>query len=357
MRILVTGATGMLGRGLAVALIGRGDDVTVQQRRPAGLPCHEFLGDVSDADVVRRAVDGQDAVVHLAAKVDLHGPWAEYQRANVAGTRTLIDESRRAAVQRFVNVSSPSVAHSGSAIVGAGAGPAKPDDARSNYSRSKALAERIALDADGNDLAVLSIRPHLVWGAGDTQLIRPVIQRARAGRLPLIGTGAALVDTTYVDNAVEALVAAVDRCGPVHGEALVVSNGEPRSIGEILRRVCAAAGVPGPRRHVPLRLASTAGAVVEALWRIGHIRAQPPMTRFLAEQMGTAHWFDQRRTREALGWTPKIGLDQGFELLRASLRDSSAAWPAGTGAIVAGTARGRTRHISDSAAASTVSRS
>jgi nucleoside-diphosphate-sugar epimerase len=323
MRILVTGATGMLGRGLAAALIARGDEVTVSQRRPSGLPCREFLGDVWNAGVVRRAVGGQDAVVHLAAKVDLQGPWADYQRVNVAGTRTVVEESLRAAVERFVNVSSPSVAHVGSAIVGAGAGPARPDHSRSNYSRSKAMGERIALDADGSDLAVLSIRPHLVWGAGDTQLIQPVIRRARAGRLPLIGTGAALIDTTYVDNAVEALVAAVERCGPVHGESLVVSNGEPRPIGEILRRVCAAAGVPGPRRHVPLRVASTVGAVVEGWWRVSGARARPPLTRFLAEQMGTAHWFDQRRTREALDWTPRVGLDQGFELLRASLLNSS----------------------------------
>ncbi len=318
MKVLVTGASGMLGRAVARALLTRGDEVTVTQRRPAALDCREIRGDIADPDVADRATAGQDAVVHLAAKVDVVGPWAQYVRANVEGTRSVVDAGRRAGVQRLVNVSSPSVAHAGSPLMGAGADLADPASARGNYSRSKALAEQLALAADSPELAVLCVRPHLVWGPGDTQLIGPIVARARARRLPMIGTGAALVDTTYVDNAADALVAALDRCGPVHGESLVVSNGEPRPVGEILRQVCAAAGVPPPHRHVPLRAAVAAGLVVEKLWTATRAAGRPPMTAFLAEQLGTAHWFDQRRTREALGWSPAISLDEGFARLRSS---------------------------------------
>jgi nucleoside-diphosphate-sugar epimerase len=317
-KVLVTGASGMTGRALVNALIGRGDAVTVLQRRPAGLDATEVLGDIADTEVVRRAATGHEAVLHLAAKVDVVGAWADFRRVNVDGTRSVVAACRGAGVARFVYVSSPSVAHAGEALIGAGAGIANPESARSNYSRSKALGERVALAADSAALAVLAIRPHLIWGPGDVQLIEPVVQRARAGRLPLIGHGTALIDTTVVQNAVDALVAAVDACGPVHGEALVVSNGEPRPVGEILARVCAAAGVPGPRGQVPLRVATAAGAAVEAAWRIARRPGVPPLTRFLAEQLGTAHWFDQRRTRQALGWTPRVSLDDGFEALRQS---------------------------------------
>ena len=148
-----------------------------------------------------------------------------------------------------MHVSSPAVAHAGSALVGAGAGRADPDAARGHYARSKAVAEQLALAADSPDLTVLAVRPHLVWGPGDTQLVSRLVDRARAGRLPVLGSGAALIDTTYVDNAAAALVAAVD--SPAHGEALVVSNGEPRPVEEILRRVCRAAGVPEPRFVCP----------------------------------------------------------------------------------------------------------
>ena len=316
MRVLVTGASGMLGRGVAQALIDRGDDVRVLQRRPSGLACDEILGDVADRDAVRRAVTGVDAVVHLAAKVDVVGPWAEYERANVVGTRTVVDACRDERVQRLVHVSSPAVAHAGDALVGAGAGAADPVAARGFYARSKAIAEVEALAADGTQLPVLAIRPHLVWGPGDTQLVARIVARGRAGRLPLIGTGGALIDSTYVDNAVDALVAALD--ADAHAQALVVSNGEPRPVAEVLDRICSAAGVPGPRGRLPLGLAAAAGGLVEGVWSRLDRRDTPPLTRFLAEQLGTAHWFDQRRTREVLRWSPRVSLDEGFAALARS---------------------------------------
>ena len=322
MRVLVTGASGMLGRATATALAERGDEVTVLQRRPAGLDVREVLGDVADAAVVDRAAAGQDAVLHLAAKVDVTGPWAEYARANVEGTRTVLAACARAGVGRLVHVSSPSVAHGGAALVGVGAAPADPERARGSYSRSKALAERDALAADSPSLAVLVVRPHLVWGPGDTQLVERIVERARSGRLPVIGSGAALIDTTYADNAADALVAAVDACGPVHGEALVVSNGEPRPVAEVIARLCAAAGVPAPRRRVPFPVAWAAGAAVEGVWSATSRRDTPPLTRFLAEQLATAHWFDQRRTREALGWSPRVPLAEGFARLAAAYAGS-----------------------------------
>ena len=325
MKVLVTGASGMLGRATAEALAARGDEVTVLQRRPAGLPYAEVLGDVADPDVVRGAVRGRDAVVHLAAKVDVVGRWHEYARANILGTRTVVAACRAAGVGRLVHVSSPSVAHAGDALAGVGAEPADPARARGHYSRSKAEAERLALAADCAELAVLAVRPHLVWGPGDTQLVARVVERARTGRLPVIGSGAALIDTTYVDNAAAALAAAVTACGRVHGEPLVVSNGEPRPVAEVLARVCRAAGVPGPRRRVPFRAAWLAGAAVEGVWRATGLRATPPLTPFLAEQLATAHWFDQRRTRSALDWAPHVPLEEGFARLARWYAEESAA--------------------------------
>ncbi len=173
------------------------------------------------------------------------------------------------------------------------------------------------LVADSTGLAVLVVRPHLVWGPGDTQLVARIVARARARRLPVLGSGAALIDTTYVDNAATALAAAVSACGPVHGEPLVVSNGEPRPVAEVLTRLCQAAAAPGPRGHVPFRAAWVAGAAVEGVWALTRWNSTPPMTRFLAEQLATAHWFDQRRTRAALDWVPHICLDEGFSRLAA----------------------------------------
>jgi nucleoside-diphosphate-sugar epimerase len=219
-----------------------------------------------------------------------------------------------------VHISSPSVAHSGQALFGCGAEPANPDTARGHYSRSKARAELAALAADAADFAVTVIRPHLVWGPGDTQLIGRIVQRARAGRLALIGPGAALIDTTFIDNAVSAIVAALDRCEQAHGQALVVSNGEPRPVAEIITRLCRAAGVAPPKAKVPYPAAWFAGAVIDAAWAVGGLASDPPMTRFLAEQLATAHWFDQRTTRDVLRWSPTVSLDEGFSRLADSYR-------------------------------------
>ncbi|SDT33983.1 NAD-dependent epimerase/dehydratase family protein [Microlunatus soli] len=320
MKVLVTGASGMLGGATARALAARGDDVTVLQRRPSGSGLREVLGDIADLALVRRAVQDQQAVVHLAAKVNVTGAEADYRRANVDGTRAVVRACQEAGVERLINVSSPSVAHSGSSLVGVGAGPADPSTARGPYARTKAEAELLALAADSATLAVLAVRPHIVWGPGDTQLVGRIVARARQRRLPLFGQAAVLVDTTYVANAVDALVAAVDRCTPdgVHGEALVVSNGEPRPIGEILTAMARAGGAPLPTRHLPVGPARLAGSLAEQLWKLRPgDDADPPITRFLVEQLSTAHWFDQRRTRQSLGWRPSISLDEGFaELTR-----------------------------------------
>ncbi|MGI8613280.1 MAG: NAD-dependent epimerase/dehydratase family protein [Nocardioidaceae bacterium] len=317
MKVLVTGATGMLGRATAEVLLGRGHEVSVLQRRPSGLPCREVLGDIADPTVVRRAMSSQDAVVHLAAKVDLTGRWLEFVRANIEGTRNVVAGCRTGHVPRLVHVSTPAVAPGRRARMGVGAEPADPTRAHGHYARSKAAAELTALGADSAALAVLVVRPHLVWGPGDTQLVGRIVARARAGRLPVIGSGVALIDTTYVDNAATALAAAVTAGGAVHGEALIVSNGEPRPVAEILTRLCQAAGAPGPRGRLPFWAGWLAGGAVEGVWSVTRRRDTPPLTRFLAEQLATAHWFDQRRTREALGWAPQVSLEQGFARLAA----------------------------------------
>lgn len=321
MKVLVTGASGLLGGAVARLLLDHGHTVRSFQRRPSTVAgVEDVLGSITDPAAVKRAVEGMDAVFHLAAKVSFAGAAEEFERVNVQGTQTLLDAARAAGVGDLVFVSSPSVAHSGRSIVGAGAGVAAPELARGNYARSKAAAELLALGAAGAGFRVAAIRPHIVWGPGDTQLVERVLNRARASRLPLLGHGAALIDTTYVDNAASAIVAALSHMEAANGLALVVSNGEPRPVGELLAQICLAGGVQPPRFRIPGWLARGAGAGIEALWSVRPGQDEPPMTRFLAEQLSTAHWFDQRRTRSVLEWEPAVSLDEGFQRLAGYYR-------------------------------------
>ncbi|MET0661897.1 MAG: NAD-dependent epimerase/dehydratase family protein [Ilumatobacteraceae bacterium] len=325
MRVLVTGASSLIGRELTEALTRRGDSVVCFQRHPSAIVIGaralvEVLGDVRDSGAVDDAAARCDAVVHLAAKVGVVGRWDEYRSINVDGTANVLAAARRAGIRRFVHVSSPSVAHGGGALIGARADPPVLGRRRAYYAESKAIAENAALAATSDDMAVVVIRPHLVWGPGDTQLVGRIVERARAGRLAVVGSGNALVDTTYIDNAVSALVAALDAVRPgaaCAGCAYVIANGEPRPIRDLIAGICAAAGVEFAPRDVPLAAATRVGSVVERVWPALRRSDEPPLTRFLAEQLGTAHWFDPRPAAKDLGWAPKVTIDEGLRRLAA----------------------------------------
>lgn len=321
MTVLVTGASGMLGREVALELLSAGHEVRVLQRGPSALAgVDEVRGSITDPAVVEAAMQGVDSVVHLAAKVSLTGDPAEFERVNVSGAALVLDTAESAGVTRFVHISSPSVAHGGSALVGVGAEPADPAAARGEYARTKAQGELLALARDRSGFAVVVIRPHLVWGPGDPQLVERIVDRARRGRLPLLDDGTALIDSTYVANAASAIAAALEHAETAHGRPYVVTNGEPRPVAELLSGICRAAGVKPPAFSVPAGVARAAGGVVERLWAVRPGTDEPPMTRFLAEQLSTAHWFDQRDTRSALHWTPAVSIDEGLERLAEHYR-------------------------------------
>ncbi|GAA0996033.1 NAD-dependent epimerase/dehydratase family protein [Subtercola frigoramans] len=317
MTVLVTGASGMLGRAVATELIRSGRDVATFQRGESGVRgARDLRGSLTDEEQVRLAIEGMESIIHLAAKVSMSGRVSDFDAVNVEGTRSLVKAARHAGVSRFVMVSSPSVAHSGVSVIGDDALPADPPRARGDYARSKAESELLALAADRPGFAVVAVRPHIVWGPGDTQLIERIVERSRRGRLPLLSGGLALIDTSYVDNAATAIVAGLDRAVQVHGQSFVVTNGEPRTVRELLAGICAAAGVPAPRWSVPAPLARAAGGAIERFWGLKDRTDEPPMTRFLAEQLSTSHWYDQRRTRNSLGWKPAVSLDEGLDRLR-----------------------------------------
>ena len=322
MRVLVTGATSLLGRHTVAVLLAAGHEVTTLQRGEAQIAgVREHRGSITDREVVAEAMVGAEGVIHLAAKVDPVGPWEAFVAVNIDGASVVHDVAAAAGVSRFVYVSSPSVAHDGASLAGAGAGPADPGRARSHYAKSKAMAEQRLLAASSPTLPVVAIRPHLVIGPGDTQLIGRIADRASAGRMPLVGSGLALVDATWVDNAADALAAALDAAPRLAGRAFVVSNGEPRTVHELIARITAAVGIPWTPRSVPARAAVAGGAAAESVWARTGRSGEPPMTAFGAEQLSTAHWFDQQETRAALGWRPAVSLAEGWERLAAHSRD------------------------------------
>jgi nucleoside-diphosphate-sugar epimerase len=309
MKVLVTGASSLLGRAVADLLVARGDEVACLQRSASGSRGTDIRGDIRDRDAVLAAADGHEAIVHLAALVAPRPAWNDAYAVNVTGTLHVLEAA--AGCGRLLHVSSPSVAFDGRPAVGAGAGPAdyRGPDA---YTRSKAIAERMVLTRCA--AATVVVRPHLVWGPGDTQLIGRIVDRARQGRLALPDHGRALVDTTFVDDAAAAVVAGLDRTADseeARGRAWVVTGNDPRPLAELVEGILAAAGVGPSVRSVPAPLAALAGRILDRWWR----GDEPPLTHFAARQLSVAHWFDQSETQRVLQWEPRVGIDEGLARL------------------------------------------
>jgi nucleoside-diphosphate-sugar epimerase len=326
MKVLVTGGAGFLGQALCKALQAEGHEVTSFQRShsPAleAMGVRQVRGDLADAAAVLAAFEGQDAIFHNAAKAGAWGSVESYFSANVTGTRNVLAAMRTHGIARLVYTSTPSVTHSGRTPVEGGDEVNTPYGERfqAPYPATKLIAEKEVLAANDATLATVALRPRLIWGPGDTQLLPRLVERANAGRLRFVGGGHNRMDTTYIDNAAQAHVDAFKALAPgapCAGKAYFISNGEPRPVRQIVNDMLVAAGVPPVTGSVPYAVAYAAGAVLEAVWTLLRLKGEPPMTRFLAEQLSTPHWYDISAARRDFGYVPKVTTAEGLDRLAA----------------------------------------
>jgi len=324
--VLVTGGGGFLGSAIVRRFVDRGDSVRIFARgdypeiAALGVECHR--GDLADSEAVSKAVAGCDLVVHTAAKAGVWGSRKDYVRANVTGTDNVLFACVKHRVRKLVYTSSPSLTFAGVDQEGVDESVPIPASFLSYYPETKAEAERHVLAANGRHLSTVALRPHLIFGPGDPHLSPRIIDRAKKGRLRIVGTGRYLVDMTYVENAADAHVLAADRLdpeSPIAGKAYFISNGEPGPIEDLINMILASAGQQPVTKHISRDAAYRIGAVLETIWKLLHLGGEPPMTRFVALQLGTAHWFDITAARRDLGYEPKISIAEGMERLRESL--------------------------------------
>ncbi len=322
MKLLVTGGSGFLGRAVCERLKARGDQVMSLARHHssalAALGIRQLLGDVADRDAVMAATRGVDGVIHTAAKAGVFGPLSAYFKANVTGTQNVLDACALHRIRHLVHTSSPSVVFAGTDQEGVDETAPYPRRFLSPYPQTKAEAERRVLAANDDLLGTVALRPHLIWGPGDPHLVPRVVGLARAGQLRFVGSGTKLVDCVFIDNAADAHLAALDALAagaPVAGKAYFVTNAEPWPLADVLNGILAAAGLPAVRRRVSPRAAWLAGAALEGLHSLLGREDEPRMTRFVARQLATAHWYDPRAAREELGYAPAVSMREGMARL------------------------------------------
>ena len=329
MKILVTGGGGFLGQALCRGLVERGHEVSSFNRGHYAsldaLGVRQSRGDLADRDAIVAAARGVDAIFHNAAKAGAWGSRESYYAANVTGTRNVLNACRTHGIGRLVYTSTPSVTHRATHPVEGGTADTVPygEGFKAPYAETKTIAEKAVLAANDADLATVALRPRLIWGPGDQQILPRLVERAKAGRLRFVGGGHNRIDTTYIDNAALAHFDAFAHLAPgaaCAGRAYFISNGEPMPTREIVNALLAAAGAPQVEGSIPFKAAYAIGAVCETVWPLLRLRGEPPMTRFLAEQLSTTHWYSMAPATRDFGYAPKVTIAEGLERLRASLQ-------------------------------------
>lgn len=330
MRALVTGGGGFLGSAIVRMLLDRGDDVVSYSRSRYGeldaLGVQQFSGDIADRETLAAAARDCDIIFHVAAKAGIWGAYAEYHRANVTGTESVIAACRANGIDRLVATGSPSVVFDGSDIEGGDESLPYSGHYEAHYPHTKMLGELLVLQANSPELATVSLRPHLIWGPRDNHLVPRIIEKAAAGRLRRIGNRPCLADTVYIDNAAKAHLLAADRLhpgSPVGGKAYFITNGEPVPLWDMVDRILAAGGLPKVKGRISPQAARLIGAACEKVWSLLRLSGEPPMTRFVADELSTAHWFDISAAKRDLGYIPEVSIEEGLQRLKEWLRSGN----------------------------------
>ncbi len=325
--ILVTGGSGFLGGAVVRRLVARGETVRSLQRQDSPdlrkLGVDIFHADLADRDAVIQAAQTCEAVIHIAAKTGVWGPQEDYYRANVLGTRNIIEACLANNIRRLVYTSTPSVIHAGGDIEGVDESIPLATHFEIAYPATKAEAEQLVRSANSTELGTVALRPHLIWGPHDPQLTARILARGKIGRLRLVGKGLKLIDSVYIDNAVDAHLLALDRIAPgaaCAGNAYFITQGEPMPQRDLINGILKAGGLPPCEKYISPRAAYALGAIMEIIWKVLGRLDEPMMTRFVAKQLATAHWYDISAAKRDLGYAPLISVAQGLQILKQSLR-------------------------------------
>ncbi len=328
MHALVTGGGGFLGSGIVCALLEGGDDVSIIGRgRYPHLPSPVKIlrGDIRDFDFVNKSLKNVDTIFHTAAIPGIWGPAKDFFSINVQGTENIIKACRNNLVRKLVFTSSPSVVFGHSSLEGVNESTPYPEKYLCEYPRTKAIAEKLVLKANDAHLLTVAIRPHLIWGPGDPHLVPRLLEKARKNKLMKVGEGKNQVDIIYIDNAVSAHLKACEALVPngnVAGKAYFVSDGEPIVLWEWIDQILNRVGRPNVSRKISYEKALKLGAILERVYGFFRIKNEPPMTRFLASQLATSHYFDISRAKRDFGYQPLVSHEEGMNRLILSL-DSS----------------------------------
>lgn len=318
----VTGASGFVGGALTRSLMGDGWNVRALARSDAAARKVEALGaeavrgDLGSASSIAIGAAGSEIAFHAAALPSEWGTREEFERANVTGTANTLSGCRDAQVPRLVHVGTEAACFDMQPLVRIDESEPLRPDSRVLYSATKARAEQLVLAANAPDFETVVLRPRLVWGRGDPNILPGFVAAIEAGRFTWVGDGAHLTSTTHIDNAVHGLRLAAERGRP--GEAYFVTDGEPVVFRQFITELLGTQGVTPPTRNTPRAVLRAAAAASEATWRALSLRGEPPVTRLAYFLIANETTIEIGKAREELGYEPMTTITAGMAQLRAA---------------------------------------
>lgn len=324
MRILVTGGGGFLGTYIIKELLKNPSyQVTnfsrhsYQHLDQMGVPT--IKGDLKKpADIERALLNGFDAIFHVAALAGVWGRYQDFLDINFNGTKNLLEAAKAHGVQRFVYTSSPSVVFGKEELLGVNESQPYPKEFLTPYAETKSMAERLVLQSNnGSTFLTCAIRPHLIWGPGDPHLFPRVIQKGREGKLRIVGDGENLVDIIYVENAALAHILAFEHLEPgskVCGEAYFVGQERPVKLWDFINQILGFVKIDPVMKNIDVAAAYRLGWLFEKMFKLAGIqKPEPPMTRFVALNLGKSHYFSQDKAKRDFGYHPRISIEEGLK--------------------------------------------
>lgn len=326
-KVLVTGGGGFVGMALIRRLVKLEYSIVsfsrsiYEEHKVLGISI--IQGDILNQSEIEKACVGIDVVFHIAAKVGIWGPYNDFYAVNVIGTENVIKACNKNEVKKLIFTSSASVVFDGSSLEGADETIGYSSKPVSNYASTKAKAEQLVLVANSESLKTIALRPHLVWGPGDTQLIPKILRRAKSGRLQKIGKKDFLIDTTYIDNLVDAQLLALnemDEHSDVNGRAFFITNGEPVPVWTFMNAIIKTFDFPEVNKIVPKNLALIVAWILKKVHLAFRLEKEPFFTRFIILEVCTHHWFDTSKAKELLGYSPRVSFEDGINKLKQSLK-------------------------------------
>lgn len=324
MKILVTGGGGFLGFAIVRQLLSQGHEIVSFSRHKytylEEVSVIQFQGNLSDFGVLKQAMEGCEAVFHVAAKVGMWGKFEDFFLTNVKGTENVLKACRELGIRYLIFTSSPSVVFDGKDSEGKSESLPYPKKFTAFYPQTKAMAEQLIMAANNASLKTVCLRPHLIWGPGDQTLLPRLIEKAKQGKIWIIGDGSNKVDCVFIDNAAKAhakvLCQMIIDPLPVEGKAYFISQGNPIPMAELINNLISTAGLPPVSKHLTPVIAQFIGRVMETTYRFFGKASEPIITLFLAQQLSAAHWYDISAAKRDFGYEAEVSIEEGMVKLK-----------------------------------------